>query len=409
MLKGFRLIITTTTVFCLFCGSITLAAKKKPKQPDKFPPNPIEITTPDPLLPRSPGKQPLTESEKQQLSAALDRLDIEAAAKLQAGDRVGAFDTWNRELRLRRYLGTLPEITALSRVGAIAYSKNNRQQVLYITERLQTIQKPIQSQAQPDLKILQALGQAYQQVRSPELALTAYKQMLTVVRQQKDTTKEVETLNIIGELNLSWFDYPQAAATYEELLALANSRRDDNNQIIYLQKLVYVYTQTKEYQKSIKFRNQLVEIYRQNNNLDLIPTLKLAIASDYESLGKENPNLIPEAFKNYQESYTTAWELQQYARAGEALNKLIALYRASGQIEDALRTSQILVQTERLAVNFYGLMTAYDQMGQIHVERKEYSQALNAFQKGLEFAQQLKHDENYFNQQIQKVSTQMSQ
>ncbi len=409
MLKGFRLIITTTTVFCLFCGSITLAAKKKPKQPDKFPPNPIEITTPDPLLPRSPGKQPLTESEKQQLSAALDRLDIEAAAKLQAGDRVGAFDTWNRELRLRRYLGTLPEITALSRVGAIAYSKNNRQQVLYITERLQTIQKPIQSQAQPDLKILQALGQAYQQVRSPELALTAYKQMLTVVRQQKDTTKEVETLNIIGELNLSWFDYPQAAATYEELLALANSRRDDNNQIIYLQKLVYVYTQTKEYQKSIKFRNQLVEIYRQNNNLDLIPTLKLAIASDYESLGKENPNLIPEAFKNYQESYTTAWELQQYARAGEALNKLIALYRTSGQIEDALRTSQILVQTERLAVNFYGLMTAYDQMGQIHVERKEYSQALNAFQKGLEFAQQLKHDENYFNQQIQKVSTQMSQ
>ncbi|MDJ0615451.1 MAG: hypothetical protein QNJ63_01685 [Calothrix sp. MO_192.B10] len=409
MLKGLRLIITTTTVFCLFCGSVTLAAKKKPKQPDKFPPNPLEITAPDPLLPRSPGKQPLTESEKQQLSAALDQLDTEAAAKLQAGDRVGAFETWNRELRLRRYLGTLPEITALSRVGAIAYSKNNRQQVLYITERLQKIQKPIQSQAQPDLEILQALGLAYQQVRSPELALTAYEQILTVVRQRKDTTKEVETLNIMGELHLSWFDYPKAAVTYEELLALATTRRDGNSQIIYLQKLVYVYTQAKEYQKSIKFRNQLVEIYRQNNNLDLIPTLKLAIASDYESLAKKNPNLIQEAFKNYQESYTTAWKLQQYARAGEALRKLIALYRASEQIEDALQTSQILLQTERLAVNFYGLMNAYDQIGQIHVERKEYSQALNAFQKGLEFAQQLKHDENYFNQQIQKISEQMSQ
>ncbi len=404
MLKWFRTIITTTTVLCLFCSSPTLAAKKKPKQPDKFPPNPLEITTPDPLLKRSPEKQPLTATEKQQLEPALDRLNQEATAKLGAGDKVGAFDTWNRELRLRRYLGTLPEITALSRVGAIAYNQNNRQQVIYITQRLQKIQKPIQKQTQPDLEILQALGQAYQQVRSPEFALTAYEQILATVRQRKDTVKEVETLTTIGELHFSWFDYPKAAATYEELLTLANSGKNRNSQIIYLQKLAYIYTQAKEFQKSIKVKNQLVEIYRQNNNLELIPGLKLAIASEYESLVKENPDLIQEAFKNYQESYTTAWQLQQYARAGEALRKLIALYRASGQIEDALQASQILVQTEQLAANFYGLMNAYDQIGQIYVERKEYSKALTAFQKGLKFAQQLKHDENYFNQQIKKIS-----
>jgi len=404
MLKWFQTIITTTTVLCLLCSSLTLAAKKKPKQPDKFPPNPLEITTPDPLLPRSPGKQPLTALEKQQLEPALDKLNQEAAAKLAAGDKVGAFDTWNRELRLRQYLGTLPEITALSQVGAIAYNQNNRQQVIYITQRLQKIQKPLEKQTQPDLEILQALGQAYQQVRSPKLSLTAYKQILAAVRQKNDTAKEVETLTTIGELHFSWFDYPQAAATYEELLALANSGKNSDSQIIYLQKLAYIYTQAKEFKKSIQMKNQLVEIYRQNNNLQLIPGLKLAIASEYEFLVKENPDLIQEAFKNYQESYTTAWQLQQYARAGEALRKLIALYRDSGQIEDALQTSQILVQTEELAANFYGLMNAYDQIGQIYVERKEYSKALTAFQTGLKFAQQLKHDENYFNQQIQKVS-----
>ncbi|MDJ0676627.1 MAG: tetratricopeptide repeat protein [Calothrix sp. MO_167.B42] len=405
MLKWFTTVITTTTVVCIFCSSPTLAAKKKPEPPDKFPPNPLEITTPDPLLPRSPEtKKPLTALEKQQLEPALDKLNQEAAAKLRAGDKVGAFDTWNRELRLRRYLGTLPEITALSRVGAIAYNQNNSQQVIYITQRLQEIQKPLQEQTQPDLEILQALGQAYQQVRSPQLSLTAYEQILAMVRQKNDTAKEVETLTTIGELHFSWFDYPQAAATYEELLALANSGKNPNSQITYLQKLAYIYTQAKEFQKSINIKNQLVEIYRQNNNLQLIPGLKLAIASEYESLVKENPELIQEAFKNYQESYTTAWQLQQYARAGEALRKLIALYRSSGQIEDALQTSQILVQTEKLAANFYGLMNAYDQIGQIYVERKEYAKALTAFQTGLKFAQQLKHDENYFNQQIQKVS-----
>jgi tetratricopeptide (TPR) repeat protein len=409
MLRYLKLIITTTTIFCLFCGSVTLAAKKKPKQLDKFPANPLEMTSPDPLLPRSGDKQPLTDREKQELAVALERLSQEAAAQLQAGDKIGAFDTWNRELRLRRYLGTLAEIQALSRVGAIAYNENDRQQVQYITQRLQTIQKPLQSQPQPDLAILQSLGQAYQQVRSPELALTAYGQILTTARQQKDPIKEVETLNTIGEVHLSWFNYPQAAATYQELVSLANSRSDRNSQIIYLKQLAYVYTQAKQPQQSIQVRNQLVEIYRQDNNLDLIPTLKLAIASDYEVLAKENPNLVKEAFNNYQESYTTAWQIQQYARAAEALQKLIVLYRAYGQIDDALQTSQILVQTQQLAVNFYGLMNAYDQMGQMYVEQKQYPQALNAFQKGLAFAQQIKHDEDYFNQQIQQVSAQTSQ
>ncbi|WP_088241716.1 tetratricopeptide repeat protein [Calothrix rhizosoleniae] len=408
MFKWFRLIIITTTVFCLFGGSLTLGAKKKPQQPDKFPPNPLEITTPDPLLPRSPDKQPLNVLEKRRLEAALDKLNQEAAVKLRAGDKVGAFDIWNRELRLRRHLGTLVEITALSRVGAIAYNENNRQQVIYITQRLQKIQQPIKSQTQPDLEILQALGQAYQQVRSPEFALTAYEQILVTVRRRKDTAKEVETLTTIGELHLSWFDYPKAAATYEELLVLANSDNNINSQIIYLQKLASIYTQAKEFSKSIQAKNQLVEIYRQNNNLALIPGLKLAIASEYESLTKENPDLIQEAFKNYQESYTTAWQLEQYARAGDALRKLIALYRAAGQIEDALQTSQTLIQTEQLAANFYGLMNAYDQIGQIYVERKEYAKALNAFQQGLKFAQQLKHDENYFNQQIKKISELMA-
>jgi hypothetical protein len=49
-------------------------------------------------------------------------------------------------------------------------------------------------------------------------------------------------------------------------------------------------------------------------------------------------------------------------------------------------------------------MQAYDQIGQLYVERKDFPQALTAFKKGLELAQQLKHEEAYFTGQIQKVS-----
>ncbi|MCL6753403.1 hypothetical protein KBT16_21510 [Nostoc sp. CCCryo 231-06] len=404
----FRRLIVIVTAAILFSSSLTLAQTKKPKLPDEFPPNPLEITTPDPLLPRSSkDKQPLTLQEQQKLEPALDALNQEAAAKLQAGDQVAAFEIWNRELRLRRFLGSLAEVQSLSRVGAIAWKQNDGQEVKYITERLQAIQKEAQSQkttAQIDLELWRSLGQAYQNVRSPKLAVEAYDPVLLVVRQQKNTTAVVEMLKTIGELHLSWFDYPKAAPVYEELLGLATSEGERGNEVTYLQRLAYIYEQTKQPQQSLKVLNKLAEIYVSANNLTEIPELKLAIASNYESLAKEDSNLLLEAFKNYQEAYTTAWQLKEYVRAGEALQKSIALYRSQGQIEEALQASQILVQTEAQAANFYGLMQAYDQIGQLYLERKEFPQALTAFQKGLELAQQLKHEEAYFTGQIEKVS-----
>ncbi|MEH2026188.1 tetratricopeptide repeat protein [Nostoc sp.] len=403
-----RHLIAIATTAILFSNSLTLAESKQPKPPDKFPPSPLEITTPDPLLPRSlKDKQPLTLQERQKLEPALDGLNQEAAAKLQAGEPEAAFEIWNRELRLRRFLGSLAEVQALSGVGAIAWKQNDGQEVQYITQRLQEIQKQAQSQkitAQIDLELWRSLGQAYQNVRSSKLAIEAYDQVLLVVRQQKNPTAVVETLKTIGELHLSWFDYRKAAPIYEELLSLATSQGERVNEVTYLQRLAYIYEQTNQPQQSLNVLNKLAEIYVNENNLTEIPELKLAIASDYESLAKKDPNLLLEAFQNYQEAYTTAWQLKEYVRAGEALQKLIALYRSQGQTDEALQATQILVQTQAQAANFYGMMQAYDQMGQLYLERKEFPQALTAFQKGLELAQQLKHEEAYFTGQIQKLS-----
>ena len=151
--------------------------------------------------------------------------------------------------------------------------------------------------------------------------------------------------------------------------------------------------------------NELVEIYTRDQNLNQIPALKLAIAANYEFLAKDSPNLTQQAFNNYQSAYTTAWQLEQYARAAEALEKLIIFYRSQKQIDAALETSQILIQTQTLASNFYGLMSAYKQIGDIYLENQQYPQALTAFEQGLEIAQQLKHQEAYFSEQIQKLKT----
>ncbi|UKO96828.1 tetratricopeptide repeat protein [Nostoc sp. UHCC 0870] len=408
MLKRFSVIITAAILW-QFSSDLTLAQSRNPLQADKFPPSPLEISTPDPLLPNLRDKQPLSLLEKLKLQAALDELNQEAVVKLQAGDKEAAFEIWNRELRLRRYLGAVAEVQALSRVGEIAWNRSDRQQLQYITQRLQAIQKQAQpkkakTQASIDLELLRALGSAYQKVRSPKPAIELYNQILLEVRQQKDTSAEIDTLKTLGNLNLSWFNYPQAATNYEELLNLATNRGERQDELTYLQQLAYIYQQAKQPQKSIDVLSKLKEIYSQNDNQALVPNLQLAIAANYETLAKENPALLPEAFKNYQAAYVTAWELQQYARAAEALQKLIPLYRSQGQINEALETSKILLETEARAANYYGMMQAYDQMGQLYLESKDYPQALTAFKDGLELARQLQHQEKYFTQQVEKAS-----
>lgn len=406
MLKRLSVIVT---IALLFSSSLTLAQSKDPQQADKFPPSPLEITTPDPLVPPLSEKRELTLEEQLRLQVALDELNQEALAKSQAGDRLGAFDIWHRELRLRRYLGVDAEVKALSRVGDIAWNQNNREEVGYITQRLQAIQKQVQSpkkteQSNVGIEFWRSLGEAYQKVRSPKPAVEAYNQVLAIVRQQQDTSAEVETLKTIGELHLSWFNYPQAATTYEQLLSFATVKGDRLNEIAYLQQLAYIYQQGKQPQQSINTLNQLVKIYSQESDSTRLPELQIAIGSNYELLAQENSSLLQQAFNSYQQAYLIAWRSQQYARAAEALQKLIPLYRLQKQTDEALQASQLLLQTQELAVNYYGMMQAYDQRGQLYIERKDYPQALAAFQKGLELAQQLKHEEAYFTQQIEKLS-----
>ena len=404
MLQRFIFIITTIIVWHL-CIFTTLAAEKKIEDLDKFPPNPLEITINDPILPNLPNKRELTATELQKLRTDLDGLNQEAQMTIQREDKKKAFEIWNRELRLRRFLGTLSEVEALSRVGEIAWNQNEREEVRYISKRLQVIQSEMEKQKNTDLQLWKSLGTAYQKIRIPKLGVLVYEQILILVKAQKDVSMEIETLKNIGELHLSWFDYSQAANTYQKLLNLAINQGDKNNELEYLEQLTYIYAQAKQPQAAIDILNQLVQIYINQQNLNQIPALKLAIATNYESLAKENTNLKQQAFDNYQEAYTSAWQLEQYARAGEALEKLIAFYRSEKQIDAALQTGKILIETQTLANNFYGLMLAYDEIGNLYLERQEYAQALTAFEKGLAMAKQLKYQEAYFTQQIEKLKT----
>lgn len=394
------------------------AKPRKAPLPDKFPPNPLEITEPDPLIPYDYKDRPLTAQERKELTAAADRLALRGAAQFQQGDAIGAFASWNRELRLRRLAGPLAaEVRALGRVGDVAWRANDLTQLRYITQRLDNIwtltkpspdgSKPNRPQTRMDelaaipdrAQLWQELGLAYQLVRLPKVAAQVYEELLADARRRDDAYQLEVTLIALGQVQMGWFDYAGASKTYQELLERSQARNDAFNEPIYLNQLAYIAEQDKQPEQAINYQEQLVNFYQRLNDPKPIPALKVKVADNYRRLKR-----LDQAEANYQLAYQLAQPQLQFAVAGDALRKLGDLYRENNRLEAALRMYSFLVLVEQQAYNTYGLMTAYDQLGQLYTQQKQYPAAIAAFQRGLEIARQLKNREDYFVSQIEKVS-----
>lgn len=365
---------------------------------DALPPNPLELTEPDSLLPQRVVDRPLSPQERSVLAAALDELERQGLAQLQAGDLAGALLIWNRELRLRRFLGPAEEVRSLSRVGEVAWRESEVTQVRLITARLQEIQQEAQAKTPVDYELLLQIARAYQKMRARTPAIALYEQLLMQARQQQNKSLEQEILTAQAEMQLAYFDYPNAAVAYEQLLALARSTGDLTNEEVYLKQLAYIYQQNGQPQQAVVAQQQLVDFYQGQKNLTPIPTLKIAMGDGYSAMGR--PDL---AAPSYQEAFAIARSTQQYAYAGDALSRLATLYRSLNRPEDALIVYQLLLDVHQQSYNALGMMNTYDQMGQLHRAQGNQGQAVGAFRQALQIAQQLRYKVSYFTAQIEQA------
>lgn len=413
---------------------IAIAQKQKenetePEKPllDDFSPNPLFSKEPDPLLPNLPPEgQILGQSQQEILEPELVKLNAEATALLAAQNIPGAFELWNRELRIRRYFGLSQEIAALNRVGLIAWNNSQRLYIKFITERLDQILQKLQTEKNNNLELWQLLGLAFKNVRAKPQALTVYQSLLETANKNQDILAEEQYFNEIAQIYMNWLDYPNAAETYEKLLEIQQDIRairgdvpppqplpatPENpnptpppSEVRSLQQLAFIYEQIGEYLKAISVRERLAGYYANQPNLFPIPEIKLAIGGNYEKLGK-----FEQAGLTYQEAYSIATSIQQFDNASEALGRLAKLYRSQNQIKTALDIYQAQVLVNQQAYNYYGMMNAYDQIGDLYLSQKAYQPAIAAFQQGLALAQQLKYKEDYFVKKIDIVNRQMNQ
>jgi tetratricopeptide (TPR) repeat protein len=396
-------------------------------QPDAFPPNPLELPI------GTPPQPPMSNNDRMIRDRQLTELNQQALAQLQGGNDKAAFDLWNQQLRLSRSLGPIGETKALAQVGTIAWEKNNTQQVRYISQRLQQIQTTAVKDQDADL--LAELAAAYQVIRAPQLAVSTYGNLLQAARQKADPLGEFKSLNAIGQTHLNWFGYQRAAQVYQELLDQAKSQQDTPNQLAYLYQLAYIHEQAKNFPAAAVALQDLIPLYREAIGRNLLstvssPTVLNPIVPSPQSATTSTstvaattaqPNVLAfleirlgdsyaasqqagRAEVAYQAAYKTAQAQVQLGYAGDALRKLGKFYRSQNRFDAALQVYDFLTSFEQDETqNLYNTLDAFDQIGQIYLQKQDKPKAIAAFQRGLQTAQALSYRTEYFTQQINQI------
>ena len=384
----------------LLAGSIILAPihNNLLAQPKTTNPLEIEIDKSDRVIPLGYKKRELSTFEINRIKREMDRLDRNAKQELQQGEGDTAFELWYRQLRLARAVGIKTEIAALGEAGEIAWQANRGEDLRNIANRLKTIESEIEIESTSG-ELLEQFAKAYQQVRYIEQAIAIYQQILQSNKARANSAAVELNLKTLGELYLAQFNYPEAAETYEELLALTQSKSQVDSEIdSYLQTLVDIYDRTEQTKSAIATKKRLIQSYTAAEKTAKLASIELAIAFDYEAL-----NQTQEAVAAYDRAFTLASAERQLAIANDALEGLGKLYQKEGENKKAIATLNRLLDVQRESYNYYGLVNTYDMLGKMYLKLAQTKVAKKYFQQALELAKTLNYKVSYFNNQIKKL------
>ena len=163
-----------------------------------------------------------------------------------------------------------------------------------------------------------------------------------------------------------------------------------------------MYDQLQRPDDARRIKQTLIAHYQSIADIPRATALYIEIGDDLAATGD-----IGGAENSYMSAYTLSWEAEQFYRAGEAIAQLAALYEREGRYEDALNTYRTAIDVDNISNDRYGLMVTYDAIGQLYQRLNAFAQALDAYQRGLEVAQQLQSRTAYFQFQIDAVSREM--
>jgi tetratricopeptide (TPR) repeat protein len=384
-----------------------------PEVRNAFLSNPLNDEPLDPLLPETPIRRPLSPLEQYQLEQDLDELALVAEA-IAAGDALpedAPIDLgpgeelpdpnaiWMREVRLRRLLEVEKELQAIQRVAQWMRDRNSTQELQLLAARLREIQQGLDPSISTDRTRLIELAEIYAILGEVEDAAVIRRALANQALVVGDEEEFQNQLEILADLQAAWFYFDDAAATYGELLALAQLEPSRNNETQYLQAQIYNLEQAQEFAAALAAQQQLLAIY---NGAAIfwprVPALQHDIAENYRIQGN-----LSEASRYFRSAYANALAQTQLNLAAEAIRSLSSIYLSLERWEDVRYLYEQLILVERRANNAFGLMETYDSLGQLYEQLEQPTDALAAYREGLVMARALDHRVGYFEAQVDRL------
>ncbi len=393
----------------LLIASPGVAQPLPPEVRSGFLSNPLDDEPLDPLLPNPPVQRPLSPLEQYQLEQDLNELALVAEAiasgedlpiGLEPGEeRPDPNQIWMREVRLRRLLGVEEELQSIRRVAQWLHDRTATQELQLLAARLREIQADLDPSISADKTRLIDLAEIYALLGEVEDAANIRRALANQALAAGNEEEFQNQLEILAGLQAAWFYFDDAAATYGELLAMAQLEPGRETEIRYLKAQIYNLEQAQEFEAAINAQQRLLTIY--NGAAPFWPQvarLQHNIAENHRALGN-----LSESSRYFRSAYTNALTQLQLNVAADSIRSLAAIYNSLENQEDVRYLYEQLILVERTASNAFGLMEAFDALGQLHEQLGEPEQALQAYQEALVMARSLDHREDYFEAQIARL------
>lgn len=377
-------------------GSPAQAQALRPAARDSFLADPLADNPRDPLLPTPVVDRPLSPLEQFDLEQGLNQLAREAEALAMANQPEAARTLWMREVRLRRILGLDAELDAMDRIAQWLRDGSATQELQLLAARLDQMTPGLDPTQAADRNRLQTMATVYNTLGQVEPAAALYRALADAALARGDRNEYLAHLETLALLYADWFYFPEAAATYGELVAF--SQGDD--EIRFRVGQIEALTLAQQIEAAITAQQHLLDRYQSDPSRWIqVAELQYAMAQNYQQLGD-----VDLASRHYQVAYTNAIEADQFDLAAQVLRALADLYRQVGQWPDVDYLYRQLLAVERQALSAYGLMETFDQLGQLYEQSGNSVGALQAYTEGLTLAHQLLHRQDYFMEQIQRLT-----
>ena len=389
-------------------GNSAQAQVLRPEVRDPFLADPLEDDPRDPLLPTPLVDRPLSPLELFTLEQDLNQLAREAEALAEDTEDTedteaaeNALDLWMREVRLRRVLGLDAELEAMDRVAQWMRDRSATQELQRLSARLDQILPTLDPTQTHDRERLERMATIYTTLGNVEAAAALHRTLAEVALARGEAEEHRAQLEALALLYDDWFYFLEAAATYGELVALVQTQDNpDNDDLRFWVRQIENLEAAQQFAAALDVQQSLLRRYRADETLwPRMAALQYAIANNYQRVGD-----VVQASRQYPVAYTNAIEGEQFEIAAQTLRALADLYRQLDRWPDVDYLYQQLLAVERQALDAYGLMETFDQIGQLYEQADNPNGALQAYEEGLLLAHQLHHRQDYFAAQIQRLS-----